>query len=331
MTRLRTSLCDALGIEVPIIQAPVGTAACPELAAAVSNAGGLGMLALTWHEPEGVRAAIRKTRALTSRPFGVNLVLIADHTGRMRICREEGVRIMSFFWGDPAVLIAQAHEAGALVMQTVASAAQASQARANGVDILVAQGGEAGGHIRGEVASMPLIPQVVDAAAGLPVVAAGGIADGRGMAAALALGAAGVWVGTRFVASEESAAHPEYKARLVAARDTDTVRTGLFDIGWPDAPHRVLRNSTFDVWEAAGSPPAPGRPAEGETIARRPDGEPIVRYGIALPRRGMTGDLEAMPLYAGQGVGLVREVLPAAEIVRRMTAEAQRALRQAML
>ncbi len=157
-------------------------------------------------------------------------------------------------------------------------------------------------------------------------IAAGGIADGRGLAAALALGAQAGWVGTRFVASEEAGAHPEYKRLLMGARETDTRHSELFDIGWEQAPHRTLRNSTVRLWEDAGRPGPGMRPGEGEAVALDSGGEPIVRYSSPDPELGMTGDLEAMALYAGQSVGLIHEVLPAGEIVRAMAQEAERTL-----
>jgi len=218
------------------------------------------------------------------------------------------------------------HEAGALAMLTVGSAEHARTAVDQGVDILVAQGFEAGGHVIGSVATLPLVPLVVDAADGTPVVAAGGIADGRGLAAVLALGAAGAWIGTRFLASEEALAHAEYKERVVRAKETDTVYTTLFNMGWEDAPHRVLRNSTVAAWEDAGSP-ATDRPGEGEAVARLPDGTEAVRYSDYEPVADMEGDVEALAHYAGQSVGLVSNVQPAGVIVREIAEEAVRASR----
>lgn len=165
---LQTSLCALLNIELPIIQAPIGGAATPALAAAVSNAGGLGMLPLTWHSPEGVRRVIRQTRQLTDRPFGVNLILQWPQEERLKVCLEEGVPVVSFFWGDPSLYVAAAHTAGSLVMHTVGSAVEARRVRDAGVDIIVAQGWEAGGHVWGQVATLPLVPCVVDAVAPTP-------------------------------------------------------------------------------------------------------------------------------------------------------------------
>jgi nitronate monooxygenase len=174
-----------------------------------------------------------------------------------------------------------------------------------GVDVVVAQGWEAGGHVWGEVATLPLVPRVVDAVYPTPVVAAGGIADGRGVAAVLALGAAGAWIGTRFLMSEEALAPPTYRELLMRACEADTVYSRIFDQGWPNAPHRALRNSTIKRWEEAGCPPSGRRPGEGETIAAFPGGEPVQRYADVHPVSGMIGELEALALYAGQSVGLV--------------------------
>ncbi|HSV02024.1 MAG TPA: nitronate monooxygenase [Phenylobacterium sp.] len=322
---MKTALCSLLGIELPIVQAPMGGATTPELAAAVSNAGGLGTLALSWHPPEAVRAVIRATRALTERPFAVNLVLAFPQEQRLKVCLEEGVPVISFFWGDPELHLPAVRAAGAKSLLTVASAAQARRAADAGVDAVVAQGWEAGGHVLGEVATLPLVRAVVDEVAPMPVVAAGGISDGRGLLAALALGAAGVWIGTRFLTAPEAAIHPEYRRRLIEAAETATVHTRLFDGGWPDAPHRVLRNSTYEAWEAAGRPAPGARPGEGEPVAKGGFGE-APRYAATTPGRETSGDIEALSLWSGQGVAQLRREQPAAEIVREIAGEARAVL-----
>jgi len=323
---MRTAATELLGIDLPIVQAPMGGASCPELAAAVSNAGGLGMLALSWHPVEALRSDIRGARALTDKPFGVNLVLAFPQEERFDACLEEGVRLISFFWGDPAPFVSRAHAAGALVASTVSSAAEARAARDAGVDVLVAQGWEAGGHVKGEVATLPLVRAVTGAVPGATVLAAGGIADGRGLAAALALGAAGAWIGTRFLASEEAAIHPFYRQRLLKSDETATVHTGLFDGGWPGAPHRVLRNTTYDAWVAAGRPPPGRRPGEGERLATSARGQ-MRRYQSTTPPPDAEGEIEALSLWAGQGVAGVSETIPAGDIVREIAADARRAAR----
>jgi len=257
---MSNELCKRLGIELPIIQAPIGSATTPELAAAASNAGGLGTLALTWKDLDETCATIRATRHLTDRPFVVNLVLQWPQHERLAVCAEEGVPVISTFWGDPEPYVDAIAAAPATHIHTVGSAREAGRAVAAGVDVIVAQGWEAGGHVRGEVATMALVPAVVDEVFPTPVVAAGGISDGRGLAAALALGAQGAWIGTRFLLTEEADTHDVYRARLMQAAETDTLCATVFDRGWPDAPHRALVNSTIAGWQNAGRPPTPRRP-----------------------------------------------------------------------
>lgn len=325
-------LLEKLGVDVPIVQAPMGGAAGPELAAAVSNAGALGSLPLWAADAAAMRGAIGAVRALSSRPFMVNLNVTTPQEERLALCLDEGVPVISFFWGEAPELVERARLAGATVMQVVASAREARQAVECGADIVVAQGWEAGGHVRGMTATMALVPAVADAVGRTPVVAAGGIADGRGVAAALALGAAGVWVGTRFLAAREAAIHPEYRRRVIAAGESDTVwLETLFDGGWPDAPHRVLRNSTVEAWEAAGRPPPGMRPREGEVVARSESRGDIRRYESVTPRADAQGDVEAMPLWAGQGVGLACQAMAAADIVREMQEDARSVLRRLTL
>jgi NAD(P)H-dependent flavin oxidoreductase YrpB (nitropropane dioxygenase family) len=326
--RLQTHFCRRLGLTAPVVQAPVGSAATPELAAAVSNAGGLGTLALSWTPPESVRQRIRATRALTERPFGVNLVLEWDQHERLLACAEEQVAEVSTFWGDPHPYVEAIHAGGALHLHTVGSADEARRAVEAGVDAVVAQGWEAGGRVRGEVATMALVPAVVDAVRPVPVLAAGGVADGRGLAAILALGAEAAWVGTRFLLAHEANVHDEWRSRIRAASETATVYSTLFDRGWPDAPHRTLRNSTVRAWERAGRPAAPGRPGEGEVVAHSPDGSRLYRYGPEPASPGTRGDVEALALYAGQSAGIVKQLLPAAAIVDELTSDAADALRR---
>lgn len=319
--RFDTPFCRLLGIDIPIIQAPIGGCSTPALVAAVGNAGGLGMLAVTWREPDDLRRQLRDIRRLSDRPFGVNLVLAWPPEERLAICLEEGARVVSFFWGDPAPFVDQVHAAGALAVHVAGSVEEARRASEAGVDVVVAQGWEAGGHVRGQVTTLSLVPVVVDAIDPVPVLAAGGIADGRGVAAVLALGAGGAWIGTRFLLAEEAASHPVYRERLIAATATDTVYSTLFDGGWPDAPVRSLRNTTLARWEEAGRPVAGQRPGEGESVAQTRLGEDIPRYSMSAPTVGVSGDPEAMALYAGQATGLARRVQPAAAIVRELAAE----------
>jgi NAD(P)H-dependent flavin oxidoreductase YrpB (nitropropane dioxygenase family) len=319
---VRTPLCDRLGIELPIAQAPVGSAAAPELVAAVSAAGGLGILALTWQSPAQARRSIRRVRQLTGRPFGANLVLGFPVDDLLTVCLDEHVPIISTFWGDPARVSPRIRAGGAVHLHTVGSAGEAATAAAAGVEVIVAQGWEAGGHVRGRTTTMVLVPAVVDVVHPLPVMAAGGIGDGRGLAAALALGAQGAWLGTRFLAAEEAFTHDVYRQHLVAAGADDAVHSRCFDGGWPDAPHRAVRNDTLRRWEQAGSPPGPGRPGEGDVIAVDAAGVAHHRYEDLMPLPGMTGSLADMAMYAGQSVHLVHDVRPAADLIRDIAAQA---------
>ena len=313
---MRTPVCEMLGIEQPVVQAPM--AAIPVLAAAVSNAGALGMVTLTWSDDAG--AVVRDTAALTERPFGGNLVLADDQHHRLDQALEAGLRIVSFMWGDPSGYVQPVHDAGGVVMLTVGTAEEARRGVAAGVDVIVAQGLEAGGHVWGTVGTLPLVPTVVDAVAPVPVIAAGGIGDGRGVAAVLALGAQAAWLGTRFLLAEEMPIHEDYRRRLIAAAETDAqLYPNLYEVGWPDSPHRALRNSTATAWEAAGRPPLAQRPGSGDVIAHFASGEAIVRYEPAPPMVGTTGEIEALSMWAGQGVALARKSESAADIVAELT------------
>jgi nitronate monooxygenase len=325
---VQTPLCGLLGIDAPVVLAPMGGAVTPRLAAAVSNAGGLGMLPLSWTPPGEVAALVEETRQLTGRPFGVNLGLAWDQRERLASALSTGVGVVSFFWGDAGSLIGEAREAGTVVFVTVGTAAEGRAAAAAGADVIVAQGWEAGGHVWGTVSTIALVPRMVDAVAPLPVVAAGGIADGRGLAAVLALGAVGAWIGTRFLAATEAAIHPDYRRRILAAGEGDTFYGTLFDRGWPDAPHRTLRNSTTDAWERAGRPAPGSRPGEDDEPAARADGSAINRYASSTPTAAMSGDIEPLPHWAGQGVGLVTEEEAAADIVRSLVLEAEAVLQR---
>jgi nitronate monooxygenase len=284
----RTPVCELLGIEQPIVLAPMVDV--PGLAAAVSNAGALGMLTLTWSDDVG--AVIRETAALTARPFCGNLVLTDDRHHRLEQALEAGLRVVSFFLGDPGSYVKQVHDAGGVALHTVGSAEEARKAVAAGADVIVAQGWEAGG----------------------------GIGDARGVAAVFALGAQAAWLGTRFLLAEEMPIHEYYRRRLEAAAETDAQwYPNLYDVGWPDSPHRALRNSTAEAWNTAGRPPDAQRPGEGDVIAHLASGEAIVRYEPAPPMAGTTGDIEALSMWAGQSVALVSQPQSAADIVAELT------------
>ena len=327
--RLHTPLCDLLGIEVPIFCAPMGFVTGPELAGAVSEAGGLGLMSFSRNPPDLLRRDIAALRTYTRRPFGVNVLLTADVSEQIAVCIEERVPLLSFFWGDPAPFVKSAHDAGLKVIHQVGSVAEAEEAARAGVDVIIAQGVEAGGHLRGEVSTFTLVPRVVDRVAPIPVIAAGGIADARGLVAALALGAQGAVFGTRFLVAAEARTHPVYQQKILAAHEGDTVRTTLFGYTWPDAPHRTLRTPFVEQWlaeEKRGNQGRPDEPVVGSTTVggERTD---VQRFMGFTPHRETTGDIEAMALYAGQGVGLVNSIQPAGEIVHQLVVEAETLLK----
>jgi NAD(P)H-dependent flavin oxidoreductase YrpB (nitropropane dioxygenase family) len=290
---------------------------------------GLGMLVPWRADLDTVRRHIQETRGLTRRPFGVNLNLEFPQDERLAVCLEEGVPVISFFWRDPSPLVPRAKAGGAMVLHSVGSVAEARRAVESGVDVVVAQGWEAGGHVRGTVATLPLVPSVIDAVAPTPVVAAGGIADGRGLAAVLALGAGAAWIGTRFLASTEAAIHPHYRERVLQASAADTVYLeNLFDRGWENATASRAAQSHCRTMGSRRTPSL--RPA-----SRRGRGDrPIERRssGGALPvlhswrRHGRRDRRTAM--WVGQSVGLVSKLQPAAVIVREIVDEAETILRR---
>ncbi len=316
-------LLELLSIEKPILSAPMGGAAGPDLVAAVCNAGGYGVIPL-WGKPvDQVISGIEDVEALTDRNFAVNLNLSFPYKDQLQACIDRKVHAVSLFWGMDPSAIATARKGGLVVLASVGSVQEARMAVDAGADAIVAQGWEAGGHVWGQVSTMALIPAVADAV-DVPVVAAGGIADGRGLAAALMLGASGVWIGTRFLASDEATIDKEYRDRILGASETETEwYHDLYDVDWPDAPHRALKNSTAREWKDAGAPSPGNRPNEQEIIGHRPNGDAVVRYQSYTPLPGTAGDVEAMSLWSGQGVSLVREVKPAAGIVDEIYRDAR--------
>jgi nitronate monooxygenase/enoyl-[acyl-carrier protein] reductase II len=323
---LQTALARDLGIRVPVFSAGMAWVAGPEVASAVSNAGGCGVVGLAGTTSAEASARIRKTRALTDRPFGMNIILARLGEGQIEACLDERVPLIVFFWGDPAPYVAPAHQRGIKVLVQVGSVAEAAAAARAGVDGIIAQGVEAGGHVNGQTSLSILLPAVVEAVRPVPVIASGGIADGRGLAAALCLGAQGVSVGTRFVCSEEAFAARGYKDRIVRSKAEDTIYTQLFNVGW-DAPHRVLRNRTVAEWEAKGCPVPGRRPSEGTVIGTAPRGDgmaQLLKYAAnSYPTSGFDGDLENAVLYAGESCSLIHDVKPAAQIVRDFEDEAR--------
>ena len=290
-----TELC---GIEVPIFEAGLGGVGGPDLAAAVSNAGGLGHLGGIRQSAATIRDWIRQARAKTDRPFGDNLVPQGGgpdgFEGQLSVVLEEKPKVLSLFFGDFATVIPQAKDAGIVTMVQIGSVSEARKAAQDGADIIIAQGIEAGGHVRGRIGLMALLPVVLEAVSPKPVLAAGGIATGVSVRTVLQMGAAGAWVGTRFVASQESLAHEIYKERLVSA-DTDDTHFGRFySYGWGiGAPYRVIPSK--GKWSLLRLVAGGARKMDKDSLAR----------GISL--------------YAGQGVGSIREILAAGEIVKRLS------------
>jgi nitronate monooxygenase len=315
---LATAFTELVGCRVPIQQAGMGGVATPALAAAVADAGGLGMVNMVFMPAPEVAAALDALASQTTGRVGMNILMpFLDHD--VVEVAASRVRVVEFFYADPdADLVRRVHGGGALAAWQVGSLTEARAAVAAGCDFVIAQGTEAGGHVRGQVSLLPLLDSVLDAV-DVPVVAAGGIATARGVAAALAAGAAGVRLGTRFVATTEANAHPSYVAALLRASASDTVLTTAFSGMWPDAPHRVLR-SCVDAAEAV-SGDIVGEMSFGATRM------PIPKLAVPSPGRDTTGEIAAMALYAGQSVGAVTEVMPAGDVVRELAEGAERLLR----
>lgn len=325
---LRTRFTEAYGLGTPIAQAGMAfVGMAPDFAIAASNAGALGALGVGLMPVPVLEKTVAAIQAGTDRPFHVNFITPFTEPAQLDVVCAAGVAAASFHWGHPSrAWIDRLHSAGVRVLEQVGSVDAARRAVDDGVDVVVAQGSEAGGHNYGTLPTFALVPLVVDAVAPALVLASGGIADGRGLAAALMLGADGAWVGTRFVATTESAAHDGYKARLVAADGTDTRRTGIFgpETPWFN-PMRVLRNRVVREW-AHRQEEVPADTSELPVIGQTDLGAgpvEIHRFSFLVPmRERTTGDLEEMALLAGQGVGLVHTVEPIATVIAGMTAEA---------
>jgi NAD(P)H-dependent flavin oxidoreductase YrpB (nitropropane dioxygenase family) len=319
--QLTTRFTEAYGLSTPIAQAGMAFVGMePELAVAVSNAGALGSLGVGLLPPPAMTQIIGAIRGGTVGAFHVNFITAFTDQQRIDAVCEAAVPAVSFHWGHPPrAWIDQLHASGIRVFEQVGSVEAAKRAVGDGIDLVVAQGVEAGGHNYATLPTFALVPLVVDAVAPALVLAAGGIADGRGLAAALMLGADGAWIGTRLVATDESAAHEGYKSRLVAAAATDTVVTSMFGPEMPDFnPMRVLRNRVVDE-----QPPDSGeRPVIGHSTLGGVETE-LRRFTNLVPMRGLTtGDLDEMPLLAGQGAGLVDAVKSAGSVIADITAQA---------
>jgi len=307
---LKTAICDLFGIKYPIIQGGMAHVATAELVAAVSDAGGLGIIGAGAAEADWVREQIHLTRKQTDKPFGVNILLISPFAEQViDVVLEEKVSVVTTGAGNPGPYIPRFKEAGIKVMPVVASVALGRRLERAGADAFVAEGMESGGEI-GQITTMALVPQVIDKVT-VPVVAAGGIADGRGLAAALVLGAQGVQMGTRFVCSEECVAHPDYKQAIIDASDRATAISGQ-STGYP---MRALENKLVpDFWE---------KEKTGISV------EELMEFGMGKVRLGLIeGDLENGTLLAGQIAGMIKEVKSVKVIIEEMIAEAEAIIAQ---
>lgn len=307
---IRTPVCDLLGIEHPILQGGMAWVATAELVSAVSEAGALGILGAGNAPPEWVREQIQAIRSRTEKPFGVNVPMFSPTVREtLQVCVEERVPVVTTGAGSSGPFIPMLKEAGIKVVPVVASVALAKRLVRAGADAVIAEGMESGGHV-GDICTLPLVPQVVDAV-DVPVLAAGGFADGRGLAAALALGAAGIQMGTRFICTEECIAHPNYKQRIVQANDRATIVTG-HALGHPVRAIRNPMTTYFAELERKGVD-------EAELIAL---GTGKLRLAVEQ------GDVEQGSLMAGQVAGLIREVVSVRDLIQRTVAEAEAAIQR---
>ena len=318
---LRTPVCDLLDMKVPIMQAAIWPATAPKLVAAVSEAGGLGSIGAVFESAESVQRQIARVREITPRPFVVNHVVPLLDEAAFQATLEAEPEVVSFALGDPGELVERAHGVDAKVIHQVHTLGQARRAAELGVDVIIAQGSEAGGQgMALGVGSMALLPQVADAVDPVPVLAAGGVADGRGLAAALVLGAQGANVGTRFLASEEASADEGWKRMMLQAESEDVVRFDAWDVIFPPAGSgayatvpRVLRTPFVEEWS-------------GRIQDARREAEELRDEVLSAIRERTTHEL--LP-FSGQTAGLVHDILPATEIVEKMVAEAELALTRA--
>lgn len=329
---LHRPLCDLLGCDVPILLAGMGGVSRWELAAAVANAGGYAILGMVREDPDLIEREVRALQAATKRRFAVNLIPAATEAGlldrQIRRCLDLGVTDFSFFWDVMPEVVARIKAAGGTVLYQVGTLRAAREAEAAGADVLITQGIEAGGHVQGRQGCFALLEEVLQATS-LPVVATGGFSGGAGLAAALTMGAQGAQFGTAFIATVEAFAHDYHKQRIVDAGGEDTVLTDIYVLNWPaQAAVRVIGNSvtsTLGFGLLGHDPDALPR----EVIAHE-DGAPRLRYSTDSPLRTTSGDLEAMALYSGQGLGSITDIPTAAARLRRITAEAEACLTRLM-
>ena len=303
---MQTKLTKLLGIQYPIIQGGMAWIADASLASAVSNAGGLGIISAMNADADWVRAEIQKCRTMTDKPFGVNIMLMSPHVEEVaKMVAEEKVPVVTTGAGNPSRFVKMWKEAGTVVIPVVASTALARMVERAGVDAVIAEGGESGGHV-GDLTTMALVPQVVDAVK-LPVVAAGGIGDGRGMVAAFALGACGVQMGTRFLVADECTVSEEYKKKVLAAKDISTMVTGK-RLGHPV---RAIKNTYMNSY------------AKLEANSNIPD-EELEQFGVgSLRKAAKEGNAEEGCFLAGQIAGMVKKRQPAKEMIEEIMAQAE--------
>jgi nitronate monooxygenase len=325
---LSNPLTRLLGCDVPVLLAGMGGVAHWELAAAVANAGGFGMLGMVREPVSLIESEIAALRAATDRLFAVNLIPSAtDPTlldAQLACCLDLAVPAFTFFWDVMPKVVARAKRAGASVLHQVGSLEAARIAEDAGADVIIAQGVGAGGHVHGRRPVFDLAAEIL-AQTRLPVVASGGLGTGTDLADALSMGASGIQCGTAFLATNESFAHPYHKDRIIRATSGDTVLTDVFVLNWPKgAAVRVLQNSVTKALDGTyfGHDP--------DLLPREPiawdNGQPLLRFSTDSPMRHTTGDLEAMALYAGEGVGAIHEVVPAARRLAEIVAEARSVL-----
>ncbi|MGW5861106.1 NAD(P)H-dependent flavin oxidoreductase [Streptomyces sp. NPDC055239] len=333
MSVLSTRFTEKFAVPYPFACAGMAFAGgTSDLAVAVTRAGGVGAVGAALMPAERLRQIIHEVRdGVGSAPFGINLISYFDNSEHVRVCADERVPIVSYHWGHPpGDELKQLREAGVSVWEQVGSAEEARLAVDDGVEVVVAQGWEAGGHNYGGLPTMVGVPSVVDAVGDRALVlAAGGITDGRQSAAALCLGADGVWVGTRLVASREAQVHPEHHRRLISALGEDSVRSAIFGPEWPDFnPMRVQRNRVVSEWNERLDQVPKDRDALDQIGTTVFQGEETVlrKFNVLPPMPGTEGDWEEMPWLMGQGVGLVHDIKPAEAIVREMMDQAERVL-----
>jgi nitronate monooxygenase len=327
-TERAKALMALFGLKYPIFEACHGFTTSPDLAIAVCNAGAMGALA-SLSSTEDARKAVSKVRSATKGPFVINYILRSEPTS-LQAALDAGAPIVQFSWGMPTKeMVSAIRAAKAKLGMQVTSAESARAALDLGADYLVCQGTEAGGHVQANRGLYEALPNVLKEAGHTPVVASGGIANGQGIHKALLAGASAGMLGTRFVATVESNAHPAYKQAIMAAHAKDTVLTVCFQDGWPGATHRALRNRTFVMWDGAGCPPVGKRPGEGDVVATRSDGSKVLRYWEASPTKGLEGAVTECALFAGLGVDFVKDLPGGGDLVERLWRECETAHRTA--